>query len=128
MNVESMSKLQVYREADVLTLHTPLDHSTRALINRAVFETMKPSAFLINTARGEVVVQEDLKWALQNSVIAGAGIDVYESEPPTDLELLEQENLICTPHVGGNARESVLKMGDAAIDHVLSFLGRGEDS
>jgi phosphoglycerate dehydrogenase-like enzyme len=128
VNVEPMEKLQVYREADVLTLHTPLDHSTRALINRTVFETMKSSAFLINTARGEVVVQEDLKWALQNSVIAGAGIDVYESEPPTDLELLEQDNLICTPHVGGNARESVLKMGNAAIDHVLRFLDHGEAS
>ena len=124
MHIESMTKSQVYREADAVTLHLPLDDSTRGLVARDTFETMKSTAFFINTARGGIVVQDDLKWALRSQAIAGAAIDVYESEPPADLELLEQENLICTPHVGGNAREAVFNMGNAAIGHVLDFLGR----
>jgi D-3-phosphoglycerate dehydrogenase len=124
MQIESMTKNQIYREADAVTLHLPLDDSTRGLVTRDTFEAMKSTAFFINTARGGIVVQDDLKRALRSQAIAGAAIDVYESEPPSDLELLEQENLICTPHVGGNAREAVSNMGNAAIDHVVDFLDR----
>ena len=124
MHIESMTKSQIYREADVVTVHLPLDDSTRGLVTKDTFEAMKSTAFFINTARGGIVVQDDLKRALQSQAIAGAAIDVYESEPPSDLELLEQENLICTPHIGGNAREAVSNMGNAAIDHVVDFLDR----
>jgi len=82
---------------------------------------MKKSAFLINTARGGIVNENDLKFALQNSLIAGAAIDVYTEEPPIDMELLSFPNLISTPHTGGNAVEAVLAMGYSAIDHLVKF-------
>ena len=82
---------------------------------------MKKSAFLINTARGGIVNESDLKCALQNEMIAGAAIDVYAVEPPIDLELLGLPNLISTPHTGGNALEAVLAMGYSAIEHLVQF-------
>ena len=91
------------------------------MINRNVFLSMKKTAFLINTARGSIVKSDDLKWALQNNVIAGAAIDVYEDEPPKDKEMLCLPNLICTPHIGGNSLESVLAMGRSAIRHLQKF-------
>lgn len=115
------SKDEVYERADFVTIHTPLTHLTDNLINKDVFSTMKKSAYLINTARGAIVNSHDLKWALQNNIIAGAALDVYEKEPPVDAELLKIDNLICTPHIGGNSHESVLAMGRASIEHLSNY-------
>ena len=103
-----------------MTLHTPLDASTRGLVDRHLLATMKPSAFLINTARGGIVVQDDLKRALSSGALAGAALDVYSEEPPADAELLALETLIATPHIGGNAQEAVLAMGVAAIESLAA--------
>ncbi|NBU81087.1 MAG: hydroxyacid dehydrogenase, partial [Flavobacteriaceae bacterium] len=78
-------------------------------------------SFIINTARGGIINEADLKIALKNKLIAGAALDVYEPEPPCDRELLEMENVICTPHTGGNAIEAVYAMGESAINHLLHF-------
>ena len=83
---------------------------------------MKSSSFVINTARAGIVNQEDLKWALQNKIIAGAAIDVYDKEPPKDNDILLLPNLINTPHIGGNAKEAVEAMGVSAIDNILKWL------
>ncbi len=115
------SKNEIFRNADFVTLHTPLSGLTKNLINRDVLSSMKKSAYLINTARGQIVNSNDLKWALKNGIIAGAALDVYDEEPPEDSELLKLENLICTPHIGGNSYESILAMGRAAIDHLRDF-------
>jgi D-3-phosphoglycerate dehydrogenase len=82
---------------------------------------MKKEAFLINTARGAIVRQEDLKWALEKGIIAGAALDVFEKEPPTDLEFLGLSNLICTPHIGGHAHEGLMAMGEHAVNNLLAF-------
>jgi D-3-phosphoglycerate dehydrogenase len=82
---------------------------------------MKPSAIVINTARGGLVDQDDLKWALKNKIIAGAAIDAYEVEPPSDQEFVNIPNLIATPHIGGNAKEAVHAMGIAAIHNLVEF-------
>ena len=82
---------------------------------------MRNDSIFINTARGEIVNQADLIWALKNSVIAAAAIDVYDTEPPTNEELYEIENLICTPHIGGNSKEAVINMGLSAIKHLKDF-------
>ena len=82
---------------------------------------MKTSAFLINTSRGAVVNQNALTVALKKKIISGAAIDVFESEPPTDLEFLSSPNLMVTPHIGGNAEEAVLGMGRSAISHLKKF-------
>ncbi|MBP7506954.1 MAG: phosphoglycerate dehydrogenase [Prolixibacteraceae bacterium] len=115
------TKEDIYRNADFISIHTPLTTLTKYMINRNVFLSMKKTAFLINTARGSIVKSDDLKWALQNNVIAGAAIDVYEDEPPKDKEMLCLPNLICTPHIGGNSLESVLAMGRSAIRHLQKF-------
>ena len=82
---------------------------------------MKKTAFIINTARGGIINEIDLKIALKEKIIAGAALDVYETEPPIDKELLELPNIICTPHTGGNAAEAVFAMGESSINHLLKF-------
>lgn len=120
-NVSIVDKHTLYSESDIISIHTPLTKETENLIDLEVLKKMKKSAFLINTARGEIINETDLKFALEKSLIAGAAIDVYAEEPPTDLEFLGLPNLIPTPHTGGNALEAVLAMGYSAIDHLVQF-------
>lgn len=115
------SKKQIYKEADIITVHTPFTSDTENMINDAAFAIMKPTAFVINTARGGIVNEIALKGALENKQIAGAALDVYEIEPPVDVELLSYSNLICTPHIGGNSNEAIVAMGLAAITNLINF-------
>lgn len=103
------------RESDIVTIHVPLDRSTRGLIGAAELELMKPTALLVNTARGGIVDEGALKEALIARQIAGAAFDVFAEEPPTDPELLALRNFIATPHIGGGTEDAVLAMGRAAI-------------
>lgn len=119
--VQVVSKEEIFRQSDIITVHTPLTDDTKDLFNRQVFEIMKPSAFLINTARGGIVNENDLKWALQEKRIAGAGLDVFFEEPPDDKELLQLDSLICTPHTGGNSYEAVVAMGMSALEHLITY-------
>ena len=118
------SKEQIYAEADIITVHTPLDDTTRGLFNADVFSQMKDSSYFINCARGGLVVQEDLKQALIKGVIAGAAIDVFESEPSEDREFIELPNLISTPHTGVSSNEAILAMGRSAIGHLVDYFGK----
>jgi D-3-phosphoglycerate dehydrogenase len=93
----------------------PLDASTRGLIGAREIARMKPSAFLINTARGDIVDEAALKTALVEHRLAGAALDVFSTEPPVDRELLQLPNFLGTPHIGGSTEEAVLAMGRAAI-------------
>ena len=115
------SKDRIYAEADIVTVHTPLDSMTRGMIDIDVFRKMKRSAYLINAARGPIVVQSDLKRALTEGMIAGAALDVFEIEPCDDPKFMALPNLYCTPHTGGSADESILAMGRSAIAHLASF-------
>jgi len=119
--LEEVSKEEIYARSDIVTIHTPLDQTTEGMIDRNVFSAMKPSAFILNSARGGIINENDLKWALQNRIIAGAAIDAYIEEPPGDTELLSLPNLICTPHIGGNAQEAVEAMGLSAINHLREY-------
>jgi len=103
------------RESDIVTLHVPLDRSTRGLIGAGELARMKPNAFLINTARGSLVDEGALQAALESRQLAGAAFDVFSIEPPVGLGLLTLPNFIGTPHVGGGTEEAVLAMGRAAI-------------
>ena len=82
---------------------------------------MKDSAYIINIARGGIINEHDLKYALENNIIAGAALDAYLDEPPTNQEFLRLPNLICTPHIGGNAKEAIEQMGMSAINHLKEF-------
>ena len=106
--------------ADIVSLHLPLDDSTRNIIGQPQFEIMKPGSFLINAARGGLVDEAELKQSLKWGRLAGAAFDVFAIEPPDDGELLRLNNLIVTPHIGGSSEEAVLAMGRAAIEGLAS--------
>ena len=114
------SKEEIYAQADIVTVHTPLDETTRGFCNADTFRKMKETSYFINCARGGLVLQTDLKQALMDGTIAGAAIDVFEFEPSDDRELINLPNLICTPHTGGSSNEAVLAMGRSAISHLVS--------
>src|SRR3954469_22208900 len=102
-------------QSDIVTIHVPLDASTRGLFDARAIARMKPGAFLENTARGGIVDEQALKQALAAQRIGGAAFDVFAIEPPVDRELLALPSFIGTPHIGGGTREAVLAMGRAAI-------------
>lgn len=110
----------LFGEADVVTLHLPLDDSTRNMLNRERLALLKADAILINTARGEIVDEAALKEALFGGRIAGAAFDVFAIEPPEDADLLNHPNFIATPHIGGSTQEAILAMGRAAIEGLTS--------
>jgi len=121
-NLIFATKDEIFKDCDIITIHTPLNEETKYLIDINVLKQMKSQAFIINTARGEIINLNDLKFALKNNIIAGAAIDVYHEEPPKDIELLNLPNLICTPHIGGNSEEAVLAMGKSAIQQLKDLL------
>ncbi|EAK0493959.1 hydroxyacid dehydrogenase [Campylobacter lari] len=120
-NLIKATKDEIYRNCDVVTIHTPSTNLTKGMINKDVFAMMKKEAYFINTARGDIVIQNDLKWALKEKIIAGAAVDVYDQEPPEDYDFISLPNLICTPHIGGNAKEAVLAMGESAIKNLVDY-------
>jgi D-3-phosphoglycerate dehydrogenase len=115
---------QLLAESDFLSVHLPLTLETRGLLNRQSFSKMKPTAFIINTSRGEVLVEKDLALALQQGQLAGAALDVREKEPPAaDSPLNGLDNVILTPHTAGltyEAQEKVVEAVAEDVDRVLS--------
>ncbi len=118
---EQVSFAELLSQSDLVTLHVPLTEQTHQMIKMPQLKQMKSSAFLINTSRGAVVLQQDLKKALAEKIILGAALDVYEEEPPTDLSFLSLPNLIATPHIGGTSQEGVEAMGRVAIESLQTF-------
>jgi D-3-phosphoglycerate dehydrogenase len=116
---------QVFAQADYLTLHVPLTPESRHMVNRKTLGLMKPSAFLINTARGGMVCEADLLAALRDKRIAGAGLDVFEQEPPGNHPLFQFDNVVLTPHAAGGDLRSRDDMAAAAARAIVS-LSRGE--
>lgn len=112
-------------EADIISLHVPLTPSTRHLIGKRELELMKPSAILINTARGPVIDEDALVEALQTHRIAAAGLDVFEHEPRLHPELPKLANAVILPHIGSATHTTRAKMADMAVDNILAYL-RGE--
>jgi D-3-phosphoglycerate dehydrogenase / 2-oxoglutarate reductase len=91
--------------SDFITCHVPYTEQTKHLIGKEILSRMKNNAFLINTSRGEVIDEEALVDCLKNRRIGGAALDVYEVEPPTNKELLELDNMVCTPHIAAQTKE-----------------------
>jgi D-3-phosphoglycerate dehydrogenase len=113
--VSPVSFESLLRESDIVTIHLPLDASTRGMIDARAISLMKETAFLINTARGGIVSETALAAALADRRLGGAAADVFGVEPPADAQLLGLSTFIGTPHIGGSTREAVLAMGRAAI-------------
>jgi phosphoglycerate dehydrogenase-like enzyme len=116
---------QLLAESDYLTLHLPATKEARHLINRSTLSKMKPTAYLINTARGALVNEPDLVAALEKKQIAGAGLDVFEEEPPQDLPFFHMPNVVVTPHAAGVDLQSRDDMALSAAQAIIS-LSKGE--
>jgi len=112
---------EVFANADFVSLHCPGGKDTYHLIGSEAFKAMKPGAFLINTARGDVVDEAALVAALENGEIAGAGLDVYEKEPAVNSSLLELENVVLLPHLGSATQETRKAMGMRVVDNIEAF-------
>jgi D-3-phosphoglycerate dehydrogenase len=113
----------VIRTADFLSLHVPVTENTRGLMGSAEFELMKPGAFFINTSRGEIVQEAALVAALKSKKIAGAGLDVFEKEPPDVANpLFDLENVIATPHSAALTQEAVALLAEGSAENVLRVL------
>jgi glyoxylate reductase len=119
---ENMSFDRLLNTSDVVSLHVPLLPETRHLIDRKSLARMKRSAYLVNTARGPVVDEAALAWALQQHLIAGAALDVYENEPEVHPELLRLDNVLLVPHLASATTETRTAMADLAADNVLAVL------
>jgi D-3-phosphoglycerate dehydrogenase len=116
--VEAVSMDELLERSEVLSLHLPLDDTTRGLYGAGVLDRMRDDAVLINTCRGGIIDEAALKERLLDGRLAAACIDAFAVEPPTDDELLNAPNFLCTPHIGGSAVEARLAMGRAAIDGI----------
>ena len=118
MGVELMSLEQLVAEADFLTIHLPKNKETTGLINRQLLATAKPSLRIINVARGGIVDEADLASCIRDGIVAGAALDVFDSEPTTESPLFELASVVVTPHLGASTREAQDKAGDAIADMV----------
>ena len=116
---------KVFADSDYLSLHVPLTPESRHMVNRRTLALMKPTAFLINTARGGMVCEADLVDALRDKRIAGAGLDVFEQEPPGQSPLFQLDNVVLTPHIAGGDLRSRDDMAAAAASAIVA-LSRGE--
>lgn len=122
LGAEYRNLQELLTEADYVTLHVPLTEETRHLINRETLALMKPTAYLINTARGPIVDEEALAQVLREGKIAGAALDVHENEPQMNPELMQMENVILTPHIASATVEVREKMTEQAVDAILKTL------
>lgn len=113
---------ELLAQADFVSLHARLTPETRHLLSDREFGLMKPTAYLINTARGPIVDEQALVRALAAKRIAGAGLDVYENEPRPDAALLAMPNVVFTPHVGSAIRELREAMANVVVDNILAIL------
>lgn len=114
--IDQVGLADLLSRSDIVTLHVPLDASTRGLLSAERLALMRPDAILLNGARGGLVDEQALKRCLAEGRLAAAAFDVFDPEPPTDMDLLGLPNFLATPHIGGSAEEAVVAMGRAAID------------
>jgi lactate dehydrogenase-like 2-hydroxyacid dehydrogenase len=122
LGVQWSDKATVLREADFVTLHVPLLPETRHYVGEAELRLMKPSAYLVNAARGPVVDEAALVRALKQGWIAGAGLDVYEEEPAVHPGLFECPTAVLAPHIASASRETRLRMATMAVENCLAVL------
>ena len=120
-NIKIVEKDYLFRNSDIISIHTPLTDLTYNMININVFEKMKKGSFIVNTARGGIINESDLYIAIKRDIILGAALDVYQNEPPLITDLIKDRRVITTPHIGGNSNEAVLKMGMAAINQIINY-------
>ena len=122
--IEQVTQEELLRRSDIVVLHCPLNDSTRGMINAEKLAMMKSTALLVNVARGPVVVEKDLASALENGVIAGAAIDVFNKEPPLDTAspILHAPNCLVTPHVAFATQQSMSLRAEIVFDNLAKWM------
>jgi glyoxylate reductase len=123
VDAEQLPLDRLLSTSDVVSLHCPLTPETHHLIDQKALTKMKRTAYLINTARGPVVDEAALAWALEQRLIAGAALDVYENEPEVHPGLLGLDNIMLIPHIASATTETRTAMADLAVSNVLAVLG-----
>ena len=122
LGASKVSTEQLLTDSDILSLHTKLNDDTKNMLNKTSIATMKPSAVIINCARGGLINEADLKDCLNNDVIAGAAIDVYEKEPATENVMFGAKNLLLTPHLGASSKEAQSNVAIDVANQVADYL------
>ena len=120
--IEQVTVEELLKVSDVVSIHAPLTPENKGMIDAAALKSMKPGAILINAARGGIINEADLYSALKSNVIAGAGIDVFEHEPPSESPLLELENVVLTPHTAAFTFEGMNNMSSGVVDQLIGYL------
>ena len=122
LGVSKVSTEKLLTDSDVLSLHTKLNDNTKNMLNKSSISKMKPSAVIINCARGGLINEADLKDCLNNDIIAGAAIDVYEKEPATENIMFGAKNLLLTPHLGASSKEAQSNVAIDVANQVADYL------
>ena len=123
LGIDPLELAEVWKRADFITLHTPLTPETRHMVGEKVLAQMKPNAILLNCARGGIIDETALYNALKNGQIGGAGLDVYEVEPPRDSPLRELDNVLLTPHLGASTEEAQTEVALDVARQIVDVLG-----
>ena len=126
MGIVLASLDDIFCQADIITVHTPLTKETRGLINAAAFAKMKKGVYILNCARGGIINEQDLHDALVSGRVAGAALDVFEEEPAKNTALIALDNVICTPHLGASTDEAQINVAIAIAEQVCAYLTTGE--
>lgn len=121
-NIEQVSIEQLLKKSDIVSLHIPLTPETLGIIDKKALNIMKSNALLINTSRGGIINESDLFDALKNKVIAGAGLDVFEEEPPVDSPLLDLNNIIITPHIAAFTYDAIREMNNSVVNQLIEYI------
>ena len=122
LSASKVSTEKLLTDSDVLSLHTKLNDNTKNMLNKSSIGTMKPSAVIVNCARGGLINEADLKDCLNNDIIAGAAIDVYEKEPATENIMFGAKNLLLTPHLGASSKEAQSNVAIDVANQVADYL------
>ena len=122
LSASKVSTEKLLTDSDVLSLHTKLNDNTKNMLNKSSIGTMKPSAVIVNCARGGLINEADLKDCLNNDIIAGAAVDVYEKEPATENVMFGAKNLLLTPHLGASSKEAQSNVAIDVANQVADYL------
>lgn len=124
-NVKKVELDEIFADADFISLHTPLNSATKGIIDKSAFAKMKKGVRIVNCARGGLIVEQDLKEAIESGIVAGAALDVFEVEPATSNVLFGLEEIVCTPHLGASTTEAQEKVAVQLAEQITDYLLRG---
>jgi len=119
------SLVELASKVDILSLHVPKTKETSGMIDREVLKALGPTGYLVNAARGGIVLEKDLLWALENKLIAGAAVDTFETEPKPLAALIAHPSVYCSPHIGASTEEAQIAIGHAVADQIRKALEGG---